>query len=599
MSRARLITIGLGRDQDMIAARQRARQVAALVGLDAQDQSRVATAVSEVARNALVYAGGGTIHMDVDNAPAAPALRIEVVDRGPGIAALDEVLAGRYRSTTGMGLGLAGARRLMDECEITTGPAGTSVVLVKRLPRGVAAVGETRRHAIVAELARRAPRDALSELSVQNQELARSLAELRERHEELARLNRELEDTNRGVVALYAELDERAEQLRQADQMKSRFLSHMSHEFRTPLNAIVGLSRLLLRRAEVAASAETAREVQYIQRSAEEMAELVNDLLDLAKAEAGKMTVQYSEFTAGTLFAALRTMMRPLLKNDAVELIYDEGSVPPLFTDESKVAQIVRNLVSNALKFTEQGSVRVAAEYDAGRDWVLFRVTDTGIGIAPEHLERIFEEFSQVDSPTQRSVKGTGLGLPLCRQLAALLGGSVTVVSTPEVGSAFTAALPRVHPAAPRQRQGSAERQGEFRALLIDDEEVSRYLLRQLLGDLGAARFFEAESGSKGLALAGEVQPDLIFLDLNMPGLSGFEVLRRLRQNPATAAMPVVVVTAQVLDEAGRRELAGAAQAVVSKEALSRAESLEVELGPPVLVRPRYKRAELPGEWSA
>src|SRR6202012_3561547 len=187
---------------------------------------------------------------------------------------------------------------------------------------------------------------------------------------------------NRGVVALYAELDERAEQLRKASELKTRFLSHMSHEFRTPLNSILALSRLLLDHIDGALAPEQERQVGYIRRSAESLLELVNDLLDLSKVEAGKVEVKASPFTVGSLFGALRGALKPLLTSPSVELIFDGAEhMPELVTDESKVAQILRNLISNALKFTEKGEVRVSHEVSQG--WLKLSVADTGIGIAP------------------------------------------------------------------------------------------------------------------------------------------------------------------------------------------------------------------------
>jgi len=184
--------------------------------------------------------------------------------------------------------------------------------------------------------------------------------------------------------------------------------------------------------------------VRFIRRSAESLTEIVNDLLDLAKIEAGHITVRSSEFTARDLFAAMRGMFRPLVTSDAVTLHFDvPAEMPPLVTDEGRLSQILRNLVSNALKYTEAGEVRVSAAPLAD-DTVLFRVQDTGVGIAPEDQERIFQEFVQVEGPHQRRVRGTGLGLPLSQRLARLLGGMVTVESTLGVGSTFSVCIPRV-----------------------------------------------------------------------------------------------------------------------------------------------------------
>ena len=217
----------------------------------------------------------------------------------------------------------------------------------------------------------------------QNRELMQSLDEIRRREEESQQLNQELGDTNRGVVALYAELDGRAEQLRQASELKTRFLSNMSHEFRTPLNSVLALSRLLLDRIDGDLTAEQERQVGYIRRSAESLLDLVNDMLDLAKVEAGKAEIKPVRFAVTSLFGALRGALKPLLTSTAVELLFESPKdLPPLYTDEAKVAQILRNLISNALKFTEEGEVRVTARTSENGASIIFSVRDTGIGIA-------------------------------------------------------------------------------------------------------------------------------------------------------------------------------------------------------------------------
>jgi signal transduction histidine kinase len=286
----------------------------------------------------------------------------------------------------------------------------------------------------------------------QHSELLHTQAELRSCQDELLNLTRELEDTNRGVVALYAELDEKALHLRRADAMKSRFLSNVSHEFRTPLSSIRALTKLLLDRTDGELSAEQAKQVMFIRHAAEDLSEMVNDLLDLAKIEAGKNEVRPTEFDLSRLFGALRGMLRPLLVADNVDLVFEEvGSIDELYTDEAKVSQILRNFISNALKFTERGEVRIRAAAEDG-DRLRFSVIDTGIGIARENLQLIFEEFSQIENPLQRRVKGTGLGLPLCRRLAELLQGRIEVESSPGQGSIFSLVLPR------RLPQGGEER---------------------------------------------------------------------------------------------------------------------------------------------
>ncbi|MBF8660103.1 sensor histidine kinase [Pseudomonas putida] len=255
-------------------------------------------------------------------------------------------------------------------------------------------------------------------------------------------LRAELDETNQGVLALYAELDTQAEHLRQASDLKSRFLSYMSHEFRTPLGSILSITGLLTDELDGPLSAEQHRQVTFISTATRELSDMVDDLLDLAKIEAGRITISPAWFDMFDLFAALRGMFRPIVDASAVDLIFEEhANLPRLYTDDKKLAQILRNFISNALKFTSQGEVRISARLE-GDDSIRFAVSDTGIGIAPELLGTLFEDFAQVDSPLQKRLRGTGLGLSLCKRFAELLGGHVGVESEPGVGSCFFVVIP-------------------------------------------------------------------------------------------------------------------------------------------------------------
>ncbi len=266
--------------------------------------------------------------------------------------------------------------------------------------------------------------------------------ELAAREADIAALREELEETNKGVVALYAELDDKAAQLRDANELKSRFLSYMSHEFRTPLTSMTSITGILLSRLDGPLTGEQQKQVEFIRGSARELTEMVNDLLDLAKVEAGRITISPEWFEMVDLFSALRGMFKPIVNSTAVSLLFDEpeGDVR-LFSDDKKVSQILRNFISNALKFTPQGEVRVSARLVDERE-VEFAVADTGIGIAPEHLSGLFSEFMQVDVPLQKKLRGTGLGLSLARKFAELLGGKVGVESEVGKGSRFWVRLP-------------------------------------------------------------------------------------------------------------------------------------------------------------
>ncbi|KQQ55730.1 histidine kinase [Pseudomonas sp. Leaf127] len=255
-------------------------------------------------------------------------------------------------------------------------------------------------------------------------------------------LRAELDETNQGVLALYSELDNQADQLRQASDLKSRFLSYMSHEFRTPLGSILSITSLLSDELDGPLGVEQHKQVAFISTATRELSNMVDDLLDLAKIEAGRITISPDWFDMLDLFAALRGMFRPIVDTGNVDLIFEEPKgLPQLFTDDKKLAQILRNFIANSLKFTSQGEVRVSARLE-GANQIRFAVSDTGIGIASELHDTLFEDFSQVDSPLQKRLRGTGLGLSLCKRFATLLGGRVGVESTPGVGSTFFVSIP-------------------------------------------------------------------------------------------------------------------------------------------------------------
>lgn len=440
-----IVRIALTTERDVVQARQRAREVAAELGLDNQDQIRLATATSEMARNAFRYARNGKVTFALELEPPQ-RLEVTISDSGPGISNLDEILEGRYRSSTGLGMGIVGTKRLMDEFEIAAEPTGTTVRMAKRIPHHFTTWTPRTAYALNRKMQDRTPDSPYEEIEKQNQELLKTLQELRTRQEELELLNRELEDTNRGVVALYAELDERADYLRRASELKTKFLSNVSHEFRTPLNSIVSLARLLMDKLDGDLTDEQMKQVRYIESSARDLQEMVNDLLDLAKVEAGKIRIRPKRFEVHELFSALKGMLKPLLAdNNSVDLVFEDvAELAPLYTDEGKVSQILRNLISNALKFTPKGQVRVSASLTEKQD-VLFTVADTGIGIAPEHHETVFMEFSQLENPLQDKHRGTGLGLPLCRNLTMLLGGKIWLESDLGKGSTFFVKIPPVY----------------------------------------------------------------------------------------------------------------------------------------------------------
>jgi signal transduction histidine kinase len=560
-----LAAVDLHFQDGVVLARQRGREVAKLLGFDHSTQIRIATAVSELARNAHRYAGGGEVTFGV----ADGSLTIEVADQGPGITDLDAVMSGSYESNTGLGQGLIGVRRLMDSFEISSSAAGTRVRTSKQLP-DQHPVPPQRARELRLDLARRASSSAYEEVQEQNQELLQALSELRSRQDELVHLNVELEDTNRGVVALYAELDERAEQLRDADGRKSRFLADMSHELRTPLNSIVALADLLAEGSDPL-TAEQRTQIQYIRRMAIDQLQLVGELLDLAKIEAGRIDLELRALSVAELFASLRPQLRPLVAGSPVDLRFSyEPGLPPLATDERKLVQIMRNLVSNAVKYTNEGEVLVSASNID--DHLELAVQDTGIGIPEEALERIFDEFVQVQGEHQRGRQGTGLGLPLTRKLAEVLGGSVTVESVVGQGSRFVLRLPWRTPhldTAGRTDEAAVRPPVLDLVLVADDDEPSRYVVRREL-ETEVREIAEVDGGASVLAFVYRRRPSAIVLDLTMPDLDGFEVLRHLRATPGLDTLPVVVHTSRELGPEERERLANARAVVVDKSSATR-----------------------------
>ncbi|WP_142848670.1 ATP-binding protein [Telmatospirillum sp. J64-1] len=572
-----LLTTTIRNEADVVTVRQRARQLAAMLGFDTQDQTRISTAVSEVARNAQAYAGGGKARFGLNLDGEHPLFSVEISDQGPGIPNLQSILDGQYVSSTGMGIGLMGVRRLMDDFAIDTGPKGTKLRLVKHLPRHVRPPSPREIGALVGRLAQESGPRIEDELYQQNQEILRNLEELRRRQEDLRSLNAELEETNRGVVALYAELEDKAEQLRRAHELKTRFMSHIGHEFRTPVNAILALARMLLDRMDGPLTEEQERQVGFIQKAAGDLGGLVDDLLDLARVEAGKTPLEIAPVAIEELFGTLRGIIKPLLRGDAVALHVDPA--PPgleMTTDESKLSQILRNFLSNAVKFTEKGEIRLSLSLDGGQ--VIFTVRDSGIGIPEENLETVFEEFSQVRNPLQRQAKGTGLGLSLSRKLAALLGGEVWAESRLGEGSAFHLRLPLHHPSIPPVQAEEEEEThpavpapalDEAPILIVDDDPAARYVLRQIL--LAENRVVaEAGSADEAREWLDQRPPCLIFLDLVMgTGIDGFQFLAELKRNAATAAIPVIVCTSQSLDDSDLQRLT-AATAILPKKDVRR-----------------------------
>jgi signal transduction histidine kinase/HAMP domain-containing protein/CheY-like chemotaxis protein len=462
------------------------------------------------------------------------------------------------------------------------------------------------------------------ELQVQSVELQRTNAELQEKAALLGEQNRNIEVQNREIEMARLGLEEKAEQLALSSQYKSEFLANMSHELRTPLNSLLILAKLL---ADNPQNNLTDKQIEFartIHNAGSDLLALINDILDLSKVEAGKMDVHVAPVVLSELCQYVESTFGPLAEQQGLEFVVElDPSLPSaLVTDEQRLQQVLKNLLSNALKFTQQGSVRLTVEappvelvstlpdVEPGEPAIAFRVSDTGIGVSPEKLKLIFEAFQQADGTTSRRYGGTGLGLSISREIARLLGGAISVTSTPGQGSTFTLVVPVTHdfperdPArAPRSEEaepdplettvtalprlpalevpmltsvpsaveaaddassGRDPLQGAT-VLVVDDDVRNVFALTSAL-ELHGMNVLYADNGEEGIRMLGQrPEIDLVLMDVMMPGMDGNAATERIRRMPAFADLPIVFLTAKAMPGDRDRSFAAGASAYVTK----------------------------------
>jgi PAS domain S-box-containing protein len=348
----------------------------------------------------------------------------------------------------------------------------------------------------------------------------------------------------------------------EANRAKSAFLANMSHELRTPLNAIMGYSELLIEDMPDAGAEEFVDDVKKIYAAGKHLLGLINDVLDLSKIEAGKMTIYNETFEVMMILGEVTATLEPLMqsKHNRLEACY-EGDLDTMYADLTKVRQILFNLLSNAAKFTEKGVIKLYAKryMEDNLDWLRFRVEDQGIGMSSTQMEKLFQPFTQADASTTRKYGGTGLGLTITRRFVEMMGGHITVESEPGKGSAFTIYLPAYPPDEAerllKQAQGIVSKEAleeqlaashstsvKGTVLVIDDEAVVRDLLHSYITKLGY-HVVIAECGDEGLRLAKEIKPQVITLDVMMPGMDGWMVLSALKNDLELAKIPVIMLS--------------------------------------------------------
>jgi signal transduction histidine kinase/CheY-like chemotaxis protein len=376
-------------------------------------------------------------------------------------------------------------------------------------------------------------------------EVARKNAE--DARESLRQVNEGLEQK---VAERTAELERAVTAAREANQAKSAFLAKMSHELRTPMNAIIGYSEMLLEDATADGEQSTADDLQKILSAARHLLGLINDVLDLSKIEAGKMQLYLETFDLQTLVQEVTSTIAPLVEKRRNSLVVNcTPVIGSMHGDATKIRQTLLNLLSNSSKFTENGRVelKIEREISDNQVWVVMQVIDTGIGMTAEQMARLFKPFTQADESTASKFGGTGLGLAISKQFAQMMGGDITVTSTPGAGSNFTMRVPaRVKPArspytvVEKAQQAAPAPKG--RVLIIDDDESVHGVLTNMLTREGYSTRV-ARDGKEGLRIAREYHPDIIILDILMPGMDGWSVLSQLKTTPGLAEVPIILLT--------------------------------------------------------